>query len=63
MKRLIKSRAQYLLEWFHFVQSKCWGFLPDKCEMPGCGRRGIRGNEVIVHGLIMCDDCHASYKE
>ena len=52
-----------LFEWLHFVQSKChfvWSkFLPDKCEMPGCRRKGIRGNENIVHGLIMCDDCHA----
>ena len=48
-----------IVEWLHFVQSKCWRFLPDKCEMPECRRKGIRGNENIAYGLTMCDDCHA----
>jgi len=52
MRRMSESRAKYLLEWF-------WRLLPDKCEMPECRRKGIRGNENIVHGLTMCDDCHA----
>jgi hypothetical protein len=43
-----------IVEWF-------WRFLPDKCEMPKCCRKGIRGNENIVHGLLMCDYCHALY--
>ena len=40
------------VEWF-------WRLLPDRCEMPGCDRRGVRGNENVVDGLLMCDDCHA----
>lgn len=39
-----------------------WSFLPDKCEMKLCSRKGIRGNENIVDGKIMCDYCHHLYK-
>jgi hypothetical protein len=46
MIRLIEK----LLEWY-------WSLLPDKCEMPNCCRKGIRGNENIVNGKIMCDYC------
>lgn len=35
-----------------------WSFLPDRCEMPGCTRQGVRGNENVVRGRIMCDYCH-----
>lgn len=42
-----------LLEWL-------WSFLPDRCEMPHCERRGVRGNENIFGGKIVCDYCHAS---
>lgn len=34
-----------------------WGLLPDNCEMPDCGGGGVRGNENIVDGKIMCDYC------
>lgn len=34
-------------------------YTPDKCEVPGCARNGVRGNENIVNGVIMCDDCNA----
>ena len=36
-----------------------WRFLPDKCRQPGCCRQGMRGNENIVDGVVMCDYCHA----
>jgi hypothetical protein len=36
-----------------------WSFLPDRCEMPGCSRKGVRGNENIIDGKRVCDDCHA----
>lgn len=36
-----------------------WVMLPDKCEMPGCKRQGVRGNENIIDGKICCDYCHA----
>ena len=38
-----------------------WRLLPDKCEMPGCCRQGVRGNENIVAGKVMCDYCHSAY--
>ena len=41
-----------LIEWF-------WRLLPDKCSMPECSRRGVRGNENRIGGLIVCDGCHA----
>ncbi len=36
-----------------------WRVLPDNCEMPNCSRQGVRGNENIVDGIVMCDYCHA----
>jgi hypothetical protein len=36
-----------------------WNFLPDKCEMPGCSRKGTRGNENVINGKRVCDYCHA----
>jgi hypothetical protein len=36
-----------------------WRQLPDKCSMPYCSRLGVRGNENIVDGRLMCDQCHA----
>lgn len=36
-----------------------WGLLPDKCEVEGCCREGVRGNENIVGGIVMCDYCDA----
>ena len=39
----------------HFL----WRQLPDKCSMPHCSRLGVRGNENIVDGRLMCDQCHA----
>lgn len=44
-----------LFEWF-------WSFLPDHCEMPGCTRAGVRGNENVIDGLLMCDSCHVRYR-
>jgi hypothetical protein len=42
--------------WFEWL----WSFLPDKCEMPGCCRQGVRGNENIIDGKVMCDYCHSA---
>lgn len=44
-----------LFEWL-------WRFLPDKCEMPGCSRKGFRGNENRVDGRIMCDYCDVKWR-
>jgi len=40
-----------------------WRLLPDRCEMPGCERHGVRGNENIVQlssggTMRVCDYCH-----
>lgn len=43
-----------VLEWL-------WSWLPDKCEMPHCERKGIRGNENIIEGRVMCDYCHVDW--
>ena len=39
-----------------------WRQLPDNCEMPGCTRQGVRGNEKIMVVIgdkrrRMCDEC------
>ena len=35
--------------------------VPDKCQMPGCCRKGVRGNENIWNGMIVCDYCTAKH--
>ena len=47
---------RWLTEWL-------WNFLPDKCEMDGCRRMGVRGNENVVDGKLMCDYCHAVWMD
>lgn len=34
-----------------------WSLLPDRCDMPGCCRKGIRGNENKIAGRVVCDYC------
>jgi hypothetical protein len=36
-----------------------WNMLPDKCEHKYCARYGVRGNENIIEGKVMCDYCHS----
>ena len=36
-----------------------WEFLPDRCQVIDCERRGIRGNENNVGGKIVCDYCYS----
>jgi len=45
-----------LFEWL-------WRLLPDRCEMPGCLRLGVRGNENIVDGKVVCDYCSCRLDE
>ena len=41
-----------------------WRMLPDRCQrMPNCSRRGVRGNENVIHGVRLCDDCHSKLME
>ena len=51
-----QSVARQHMGWLEWL----WSFLPDRCEMPGCCRRGVRGNENVIDGKIMCDYCHAN---
>lgn len=36
-----------------------WRFIPDKCQVSDCSRRGVRGNENLVGGKIVCDYCYS----
>lgn len=36
--------------------------LRDKCQVCGGKCGGVRGNENIVNGVIVCDYCHAKMK-
>ena len=45
------------------ILERLWRLLPDRCQMPGCCRAGVRGNENLIDGKIMCDYCHAEIKE
>ena len=47
----MKRTLHKLIEWLR-------GWLPDRCEMPGCLRHGVRGNENIIDGKRVCDYCH-----
>jgi hypothetical protein len=38
-----------------------WRLLPDRCEVEACPRSGLRGNENMIDGVIMCDYCHARH--
>lgn len=42
-----------------------WAWLPDRCEMPDCSRKGIRGQEnvAIINGkrAFVCDYCVDSH--
>jgi hypothetical protein len=39
---------------------KLWRLLPDRCQVPDCKRHGVRGNENIVEGFRVCDECHVA---
>ena len=47
------------LEWLCDWNEKLWGLLPDNCEIEGCLREGVRGNENRIEGKIVCDYCYA----
>ncbi len=55
-----------------------WSFLPDKCQIPGCCRKGVRGNENVytkltltdlmgrsieVEHVVACDYCSARFQK
>lgn len=44
---------------FNRFRAWLWSFLPDKCQMPDCARKGVRGNENRIFGKLACDQCTA----
>ncbi len=39
-----------------------WSLIPDRCQMPGCKRQGMYGNENVEEdGMIVCDYCSVRY--
>jgi hypothetical protein len=44
--------------WFISVAEYLWKLLPDKCEVCHGDEGGVRGNENILDGILMCDYCH-----
>lgn len=49
-----------LLRWLF---GRLWRLLPDNCAVCGGRKGGIRGNENIVNGTVMCDYCEAEYRK
>ena len=49
-----------VLEWL-------WSFLPDRCQIEGCCRAGVRGNENVLEimgsPVILCDYCSMRYRD
>jgi hypothetical protein len=41
------------------ILERVWRLLPDRCEVVDCRRCGMRGNENVVGGKIVCDYCYA----
>lgn len=40
------------------LTERLWRMLPDKCQCVGCCRKGMRGNENVIAGKIVCDYCY-----
>lgn len=52
------------------IREWLWSLLPDTCEVEGCCRKGMRGNENRIYPwperypdlyIIMCDYCNSKY--
>lgn len=46
------TRLDRILQWL-------WLWLPDNCEnrKGDCSRMGARGNENVLDGKVLCDEC------
>jgi hypothetical protein len=51
----------YISEALIWLYWKIWYMLPDKCEQIGCCRKGVRGNENRIEGIITCDFCTSKW--
>lgn len=52
------------------IKEWLWNILPDTCEVTGCCRKGVRGNENLIYPwperwptlyIVMCDYCNSKY--
>lgn len=41
------------------IFEKIWRLLPDNCETCKGKSGGVRGNENIINGKVVCDYCHS----
>lgn len=49
----------YIKVGFLMVWERVWRLLPDRCQNCHGARGGVRGNEVVFGGTILCDYCHS----
>jgi len=54
------------IRWEVRLSEWLWGFLPDNCEIEGCCRKGMRGNENVMTvfpftDVVVCDYCSSRY--
>ena len=42
------------------IREWLWSLLPDNCEVDDCQRKGVRGNENVIDGIVVCDYCHSA---
>jgi hypothetical protein len=53
-KRVRKKYPKRVMKW-------ALKFLRDNCQVCHGTRGGQWGNENLVNGVVMCDDCHAEH--
>jgi len=62
MRRFMRAIREELERAVDHVVYWSWRWLPDRCEMEDCDRRGVRGEEKIVRlaGKLtrVCERCH-----
>lgn len=51
------------MSWLRKIFERFWALLYDRCEWCHGRMGGIRGNENVVNGRILCDYCHAKLNE
>lgn len=39
------------------ILEKLWMLLPDRCQICRGRNGGVRGNENVIDGVVMCDYC------
>lgn len=57
--KLSKGIVQGNMNWTYTLEEVFAKYRPDNCEVCKGEKGGIRGNENIINGVVMCDYCHA----